>query len=44
MMSEIAIMAALAFIFDLLTLLRFWPQGGNVSLAMVPLPFAGVGK
>jgi thiamine transporter len=36
-MSEIAIMAALAFILDLMTLLRFWPQGGNVSLAMVPL-------
>jgi thiamine transporter len=36
-MSEIAIMAALAFVLDLMTLLRFWPQGGNVSLAMVPL-------
>lgn len=36
-MAEIAIMAALAFILDLLTLLRFWPQGGSVSFAMLPI-------
>ncbi|MFA9557411.1 energy-coupled thiamine transporter ThiT [Evansella sp. AB-rgal1] len=36
-MAEIAIMAALAFILDLLTLLKFWPQGGSISLAMLPI-------
>lgn len=36
-MAEIAIMAALAFILDLLTLLRFWPQGGSISFAMLPI-------
>ncbi|WP_280769034.1 energy-coupled thiamine transporter ThiT [Salipaludibacillus daqingensis] len=37
LMAEISIMASLAVILDLMTLLRFWPQGGSVSLAMVPI-------
>ncbi|PYZ93196.1 energy-coupled thiamine transporter ThiT [Salipaludibacillus keqinensis] len=37
LMAEISIMAALAVILDLMTFLRFWPQGGSVSLAMVPI-------
>ena len=37
LIAEIAIMASLAVILDLMTLLRFWPQGGSVSLAMVPI-------
>ncbi|SER62445.1 energy-coupled thiamine transporter ThiT [Salipaludibacillus aurantiacus] len=36
-MAEVAMMAALAVILDLLTFLRFWPQGGSVSLAMLPI-------
>lgn len=36
-LAEISIMAGLAVILDLLTFLRFWPQGGSVSLAMVPI-------
>jgi len=37
LIAEIAIMASLAVILDLMTILRFWPQGGSVSLAMVPI-------
>lgn len=39
-MVEIAVFSALAFIFDLLaSILSFslWPQGGSVSIAMVPV-------
>lgn len=36
-MAEVSMMTAAAIILDLLTFLRFWPQGGSVSLAMVPV-------
>ena len=36
---EVAMLAALAFLLDLLSSVvgRFWPQGGSISLAMIPI-------
>lgn len=36
-MMEIAMMVAVAAILDYFTILKFWIQGGSISLAMVPL-------
>lgn len=36
-MVEIAIMAALAFVFSMIKFGWLWPQGGSVSLVMIPI-------
>jgi thiamine transporter len=36
-MVEIAMMSALAFVFSLIKFGGFWPQGGSVSLVMIPI-------
>lgn len=36
-LTEIAVMAGVGAVFSLLITLRLWPQGGSVSLAMVPI-------
>lgn len=36
-MVEISIMAALAFVFSLIKFGWLWPQGGSVSLVMIPI-------
>lgn len=34
---EIAVMAAMAYVLDFVQFSGFWPQGGSVSLVMIPL-------
>lgn len=41
-LTEIAVMAGVGAILSVFVALRLWPQGGSVSLAMVPIVLAGL--